>query len=63
MIASSFFLSAVLNYSLAKILVKSQPGTEAFNAELGRMTALSSAAEVPDLPSFSIITPFQELTL
>lgn len=40
-IASSFLLSAVLNFSLAKLLVKSQPGTEAFNAELGRMTALS----------------------
>jgi intracellular septation protein A len=40
-IASSFLLSAGLNFLLAKLLVKSQPGTEAFNAELGRMTALS----------------------
>lgn len=51
--ASSFLLSAFLNYSLAKILVKSQPGTEAFNAELGRMTALSYPIIV--VPSFIIM--------
>lgn len=41
LIACSFFLSSFLNYTLAKIVVKSQPGTEAFAAELGKMTALS----------------------
>ncbi|KUJ84302.1 MFS transporter [Microbulbifer flavimaris] len=41
MIAGSFFLSSALNYILAKILLQSPPGTEAFNAELGKMTALS----------------------
>lgn len=41
MIAGSFFLSSVLNYGLAKYLLVSPPGTEAFNAELGKMTALS----------------------
>lgn len=41
MLASSFFLSAVLNYGLAKYLLVSPPGTEAYNGELGRMTALS----------------------
>lgn len=40
-VAGSFFLSSVLNYALAKYLLVSQPGTEAFNAELGKMTALS----------------------
>jgi hypothetical protein len=39
--ASSMFLSAVLNYALAKIMLKSEPGTEAFTAELGKMTGLS----------------------
>lgn len=39
--ASSFFLSAVLNYGLAKIMLKSEPGTEAFTAELGQMTGMS----------------------
>lgn len=39
--ASSFFLSAVLNYGLAKIMLKSEPGTEAFTAELGKMTGMS----------------------
>ncbi|MCW8128062.1 VC0807 family protein [Microbulbifer halophilus] len=41
MIAGSFFLSSVLNYVLARILLQSPPGTVAFNEELGRMTALS----------------------
>jgi hypothetical protein len=41
MLAASFFVSSVLNFVLAKIIVKSQPGTTAFNEELGRMTALS----------------------
>ena len=40
-VAGSFFLSSTLNYMLARIIVVSQPGTEAFNAELGKMTALS----------------------
>ncbi|MFT5082243.1 MAG: hypothetical protein ACI9Y1_000267 [Lentisphaeria bacterium] len=41
MVAGSFFLSSALNYGLAKYILVSSPGTEAFNAELGRMTALS----------------------
>lgn len=41
MLAGSFFLSAFLNYTLAKIVLVSPPGTEQYNAELGRMTALS----------------------
>lgn len=41
LIAGSFFLSSVLNYVLARILLQSPPGTVAFNEELGKMTALS----------------------
>jgi len=41
MIAASFFLSSILNYVLAKVILVSQPGTAEFNAELGKMTALS----------------------
>lgn len=41
LIALSFVLSSILNYVLAKILLVSEPGTEAFNAELGKMNALS----------------------
>ena len=37
----SFLLSAILNYSLAYIILKSEPGTPAFNEELGRMHYLS----------------------
>jgi len=39
--ASSLFLSAGLNYGLAKAVLRSPPGTEAFAAEVGRMTGLS----------------------
>jgi hypothetical protein len=41
LIALSFVLSSVLNYILAIIILVSEPGTEAFNAELGKMNALS----------------------
>ncbi|MCU0935867.1 MAG: MFS transporter [Gammaproteobacteria bacterium] len=39
--ALSFALSATLNYALAKWIVTSPAGTDAFNEELGRMTLLS----------------------
>lgn len=39
--ACSFLLSAVLNFGLARYLLKSPAGTPEFNAELGRMTGLS----------------------
>lgn len=41
LIAGSFFLSSLLNFVLAKIILVSPPGTVEFNAELGKMTALS----------------------
>jgi fumarate reductase subunit C len=37
----SFLLSAILNYVLAHVVLKSQPGTPIFNEELGRMHYLS----------------------
>lgn len=37
----SFFVSAVLNYVLARYLLKSPSGSEAFNSELARMNLLS----------------------
>jgi hypothetical protein len=40
-VASSFFLSSILNYLLAKWILVSEPGTTAYTEELGRMTALS----------------------
>ena len=39
--AISFFVSAVLNFVLAKTIVVSPAGSDAFNEELGRMTLLS----------------------
>jgi hypothetical protein len=41
LLAGAFILSAILNFVLARIVVTSDPGTDAFNSELGRMTALS----------------------
>ncbi|HEX7028132.1 MAG TPA: VC0807 family protein [Gammaproteobacteria bacterium] len=41
LVATSFFVSSVLNYVLAKIVLVSPPGTVAYNEELGKMTALS----------------------
>ncbi len=52
-VAGSFFVSAVLNYTLAKIILVSPPGTEAYNAELGKMLALSFP--VNGLPSMLVL--------
>ena len=37
-LSGSFLLSAVLNFALAKYFIRSETGTDAFNAELGKMT-------------------------
>ena len=52
-LAASFVLSAILNFGLARYLLKSAPGTEAFNGELGRMNAWSWP--VISLPSMAIL--------
>lgn len=52
-LSSSFFVSAVLNYILAKKIVHSLPGTAQFNEEIGKMTMLSFP--VIALPSFLIV--------
>jgi len=41
MLGSTFFVSSVLNYVLAKWIVTSPAGSAAFNEELGQMTLLS----------------------
>ena len=41
MVVFGLLVSTVLNYVLARIVVVSEPGSTAFNEELGRMTALS----------------------
>lgn len=40
-VSASFLLSSVLNFALAAWIYKSPAGTDEFNAEVGRMTALS----------------------
>lgn len=52
-VAGSFFLSSVLNYVLAKIILVSAPGTTEFSEELGKMTALSYP--VIALPSMIVL--------
>ena len=52
-LALSFLLSAALNCALALWIVQSPAGTEAFNAEIGRMMALSYP--VITLPCFVIM--------
>lgn len=41
LLAGTFFFSAVANFALARWVVTSPAGTEAFNQELGRLTLLS----------------------
>ncbi len=53
LLSTAFLLSAVLNFALAKWIVKSPAGTVAFNEELGRMTALSFPAIA--LPCFVVV--------
>jgi len=52
-LASSLFLSSALNYALAKVVLKSEPGTEAFAAEIGRMTGLSYIVVM--IPSMTVM--------
>ena len=40
-IACAFFLSSILNFILAIVILKHTPGTEAFNKDLGTMNLLS----------------------
>jgi len=44
-LAGSFLLSAVLNYFLAVYLLTADPGTQAFNEQLGKMTALELSGD------------------
>ena len=52
-LAGSFFLSSLLNYLLAVIILTAEPGTVAFNEQLGKMTALSFP--VIALPAMAVI--------
>ena len=53
-LAGSFFLSSLLNYLLAVIILTAEPGTVAFNEQLGKMTALSFP--VIALPAMLVLT-------
>ncbi|EQC51991.1 VC0807 family protein [Bacteriovorax sp. DB6_IX] len=52
----TFFISAILNYVLAVMILKGEPGSVEFNESLGKMTALSfPVISVPMLIMFGII--------
>ncbi|ODS24064.1 MFS transporter [Candidatus Endobugula sertula] len=65
LIALSFLVSSVLNYILAVVILVSEPGTEAFNAELGKMTALSFpviAVPATIVMMFALFYLFRQIT-
>jgi hypothetical protein len=39
-LAATFFVSAAINFATARWLIRSEPGTPAFNAELGKMHSI-----------------------
>jgi hypothetical protein len=53
LLSLAFFLSAALNYALARHLLRSPPGTAAFNGELAKMHLLSWPVIV--LPSMAMM--------
>jgi hypothetical protein len=53
LLSLSFFVSAALNFFLARHLIRSQPGTAAFNGELAKMHLLSWPVIV--LPSMAMM--------
>ena len=53
LLAGTFFFSATMNYVLARWIVTSPAGTEAFNTELGRLTLMSYPAIA--LPSMAMM--------
>lgn len=55
LLAASFFLSATLNFALARFILKSPAGTPEFNVELGRMTALSFPVIALPVLSFTVL--------
>lgn len=68
LLGATFFVSATLNYILAKVIVKSVPGTTQFNEELGRMAMLSlpviaiPLTAIMALLFFYIVTQLKKLT-
>lgn len=62
LIAASFLLSAALNFSLAKYIIRSETGTEAFTLELGKLTAWSYPVIALPCTIVIIITLWQLLS-
>lgn len=58
MLASSFVLSSILNFVLAKWIVVSESGTDAFNSELGTMNLYSYPVIVVPCMVITVFTMF-----
>lgn len=59
LLAGAFFVSAVVNFVLAKMIVTSAPGTASYNSELGTLTGISFVVIlVPFLIVFALIVIF-----
>lgn len=54
LLAGAFFLSAILNFILAKVVVTADGGTQQYTEQIGRMTALSFP--VITIPVFVVLT-------
>lgn len=52
LLASSFLLSAVMNFTLANMILKSPSGTPAFNEELGKLSMMTHSMII--IPSLAI---------
>ena len=61
LLAGSFFVSALLNYVLARMIVVSEAGTPAFNEELGRLAALSFPVIVVPMVIIMLVAVFMLL--
>ncbi|MEN9810462.1 MAG: hypothetical protein RLZZ488_2029 [Pseudomonadota bacterium] len=62
LLAASFFMSATLNFALARIILKSPAGTPEFNVELGKMTALSFPVIALPVLAFTLLIFFYVFT-
>ena len=56
--ASSFFVCAILNYVLAKMIVQSPSGSEAFNIEIGKMHVVGFGVIIVPSMLFLVATLF-----
>lgn len=62
LVASSFLVSAFLNFGLASWLLIAEPGTEAFNSQIARMNVLSWIVIIPPSMGMMMFALWRMLT-